>query len=108
MKALKFLVALCLYGSFAISSANAQAIVYEGESWWWNTGYNTYFTTLTHEVITPSGNHLIILYFQLDMEDPMVPDKGVFKFLNGGWEIFINVDGVALAKLQVNGKDKLP
>ena len=108
MKKLKFVFAFLVVSFFAINIAKSQAIVYEGNWWNWNTGYGLYFTAETHEVYAPNGNVSIILYFYLDLNDPMVPDKGVHKFYVGDWEIWINVDGVALAKMQINGKDKQP
>lgn len=106
MKKLKFVFAFLVVSFFAITMAKSQAIVYEGQTWMWITDYGVYITNETHEVYAPNGNVSIILYFYLDLDDPYVPEKGVNKVYLGYWEIWINTDGVALAKYQVNGKDK--
>jgi hypothetical protein len=88
-------------------AASSQTIVQEGNLWSWDTGYDKYYTYDTHEVYTPSGNSPIILYFYLDMNDPVVQEFGLNEiYTEGCWEIWINVDGVALAKKHINEKDK--
>jgi hypothetical protein len=108
MKQLKILFACLVMAMFLLpQAARSQAIVQEGDLWYWETDYDGYYTYETHEVYTPSGNCSIILYFYLDMNDPLVPEFGLNKiYTEGGWEIWINVDGVALAKKHINGKDK--
>jgi hypothetical protein len=107
MKQLKILFACLVMAMFLLpQAAKSQAIVQEGNLWYWETDYDVYYTYETHEVYTPSGNSSIVLYFYLDLNDPLVPEFGLTKLILGDWEIWINVDGVALAKYKINGKDK--
>jgi hypothetical protein len=108
MKLLRILfLSFILAAFFMPQEAKAQAIVQEGVEWVWITDYgDLFFTTETHDVMTPSGNHLIVLYFYLPLDHPYVPEKGVNKFWIGDFEVFVNTDGVALIRLKENGSQK--
>jgi hypothetical protein len=84
MKTLKILAFLCVMLSFATNDVKAQALVVKGNTWYWDTywvGLNgsSYQTTESHTVITPSGNFLTKITFKLNVNDPLVPAKGVNK-----------------------------
>jgi len=89
MKTLKFLALLCILLGLAVNTVQAQAIVMtEDENdgripTYWNfyDGVEHYhFSTDWHLVITPSGNINGIFTFQLNLEDPLVPENGVNTF----------------------------
>jgi hypothetical protein len=79
MKPLKIVVVLCFVFGFAMNDAQAQAIVIHDQTRVLRTGYSPYIPIDSYAVLTPSGNLLISVTYQLDLEDPLVPDKGVIK-----------------------------
>jgi hypothetical protein len=79
MKPLKFLVVLCFVFGFAMNNTQAQAFVIHDQTRVLWTDYGPYLPMDSYAVLTPSGNLLISVTYQLDLEDPLVPDKGVNK-----------------------------
>ena len=108
MKTLKFFVLLCIITVFSIESVKAQAHVDKDRQWTWYTDYGTYVSTGSQDVFTPSGIWKSIVTYQLDLNDPLVPDKGVNKLYYsdeiGTQVIYIWPDGRALVIWL--GKDK--
>jgi hypothetical protein len=68
---------------FAVNTAQAQAaVIRELEPTYkilW-TDYKTYDVVDFQIVVTPSGNINITATYQLDLLDPLVPEKGVAKY----------------------------
>jgi len=85
MKTLKFLAVLFIIFGFAWNTAQSQAFVIHDQTRVLYTGYNEgYLPEDSYAVVTPSGNLIISATYQLDSEDPLVPDKGVNKVLVRG------------------------
>jgi hypothetical protein len=86
MKTLKFLALLCILLGFAVNTSQAQAIVMTEDendgripTFWdeYPAGvWHKYTSTDWHLVITPSGNINGTITFNLNPEDPLVPDNG--------------------------------
>lgn len=79
MKTIKCLVVLCILFCLTANESQSQAIVVKDQSRVLLTGYGFYFPVDSYAVLTPSGNLLISATYQLDPEDPLVPDEGVNK-----------------------------
>jgi len=104
MKIIKFFLILCLVSGLSIQAARSQAVVLKGETFYWG-----YYESLQSQVVmSPSGNILIKMLFQLDPLDSRIPARGsselhlkVFFFFNGGYELegemTIHSDGKAVA-----------
>lgn len=110
MKIARFLIALCLICGFAVTDAQSQAVVLKGETF----TLGAYDSKESQVVITPSGNMMVRMTFQLDVTDPLVPPKGsreitavlIFHFnatyrLEG--TIIITSEGKATAAFRLNG-----
>ncbi len=109
MKKLKILALIVILAGFALQSANAQAIVEKSDvGWTIVTPDGEYISTHWHKVQTPSGNILeISIFFEIDVCDPIVPEKGIKKLDSGtGFTLFIMSNGHAVLKLYTNGKYK--
>ncbi len=110
MKIVRFLFALCLICGFAVPDAQSQAIVLKGETF----TMGSYDSNESQVVITPSGNMMVRMTFQLDVTDPLVPPKGsceitavLFFFFNGFYNlegtVIITSEGKATATFRLNG-----
>jgi hypothetical protein len=83
MKMLKILFVLCILFGFAVNKAQSQAashedlprILWTDLSW----TFNGYISVDDHLVLTPCGNVLRTVTYQLSLDDPLVPKKGVNK-----------------------------
>jgi hypothetical protein len=117
MKKLKVFAFLCIMLGLTASAVNAQAVIVKDATWWWFTGHETYVSTETQSVATPSGNLLVKLTFQLDLDDPLVLEKSVNKLWIGIWywsevtgwlwvedaQVIITPAGMAKFIFRVNG-----
>lgn len=110
MKIARFLIVLSLICGFAVHSAQAQAYVLKGETFYF--GY--YDSDQSQVVMTPSGNILVKITFQLDDDDPLVPTEGSYEYpatLNfhfNGWfylqgVVVVYSDGSANARFKLKG-----
>ena len=104
MKGLKFIIIALTAGLFAFNTAKSQSIVYKDMMWYWHRPNKIYTTTQTHEVNAPSGTISIVLFFQLDTDDPLVPKKGVVRINGEVWDTLIHSDGFAVCTYHLNGK----
>jgi hypothetical protein len=112
MKKLKVAVLMCIFSLFALCTIQAQAEVLKGGTWYWGA----YSTDNSQIVETPSGNLLIKLVWQLNEDDPRVPEKGVNKisvnaiyYFDGVWvypkdmKMIITADGKGVSIYHING-----
>ena len=108
MKTIKKIALLFIIIVVAANSANSQADVYRGDLWIMTVytapdggTWGPYYSTETQRVSTPSGNIVITTTFQLDLNDPRVPENGVYKmpsvahYYNNG-EYYETLDGEKL------------
>lgn len=82
MKKITFIFGLALLlGLFALNNtANAQAVVIQDEVAYLGT-YDDVYESYYHQiVVTPSGNIKYKAKFWIDLDDSMVPEKGVAKY----------------------------
>jgi len=79
MKTIKFLAVLLIMIGFVTNTAQSQAFVIHDQTRVLWTGYSGYLPDDSYAVLTPSGNVLLSATYQLDPEDPLVPEKGVKK-----------------------------
>jgi hypothetical protein len=86
MKTIKRLALLFIICGFAANNAKSQADVYRGGLWMMTIytapdggTWGPYYSTETQRVFTPSGSIMITTTFQLDLDDPRVPENGVYK-----------------------------
>ena len=104
MKAVKFLILAVAAGLLAFNTAKSQAIVKKGEMWYWHRPDKIYTSTQTHEVYAPSGSISLVMFFQLDPNDPLVPEKGVVRINGEVWDTLVHSDGFAVCTYHLNGK----
>ena len=113
MKKIKVAALMCIISLFAVCSIQAQAEVFKGGTWYWGASYSTDNSLV---VVTSSDNLLIKLVWQLDENDPRVPEKGVNKIsvtavyvLDGqlvypkDMEMIITADGKGVSIFHING-----
>ena len=87
--------------TFAMNTAQSQAFVIHDQTRVLWTGYSAYLPEDSYAVLTPSGNVLLSVTYQLYPEDPLVPDKGVKKVVvwggTGGNDWIWSWDGMRFA-----------
>jgi hypothetical protein len=76
MKFLKFLFGFFLIGTFAVNTALPQAAVIKNESWVWQYCYSVQ----SHTLISPTGDIVARMTFQLDPGDDRIPQNGIKKY----------------------------
>ena len=79
MKAIRVFAVLMLLAAVGITSMNAQALVKTDFGWTLRTYDGIYPAVSTMAVFTPSGNILHKQEFIIDLDDSIVPEKGVNK-----------------------------
>lgn len=85
MKTLKILACLCIMLGFAVSTAQSQAVVIKDWGKTLSTYEGRYPAISSQIVVTLSGNVQVTSTYQVDLSDPIVPEKGVNKIpVTGG------------------------
>lgn len=110
------LIAMCLIAGFAVQTARPQATVRKGTTFKWYISESVYYeSTKSQIVLTPSGNLLAKVTFQLDPDDlDWIPMTGyveipvvIVVFENGYYTLSgvmtITPDGKAVAVLHLKG-----
>lgn len=101
MKTLRVIALVFLLGSIGASALNGQALVLNDFSWKLRTHDGIYPAVDMMAVFTPSGNILHKQTFLIDLEDSIIPEKGVNKI---SFTTKVRYQGEIYEMLSVNGK----
>jgi hypothetical protein len=116
MKTIKLFVFLIIMLGFAVNTAQSQAIIVKDFKHCLNTQSGIYYTYETQKVDTPSGVMLFKATWHIDLDDPIVPDKGINKFIAVLWydyegetirledqEMIVKANGTVTVIYHING-----
>ena len=105
MKVIKVLFLCFIFSAFFCGNSNAQAIVIKDDIW----TLGDYESIDAHEVYTPSGCMNLSATFQLDKDDPLVPQKGegTIKRYVGAWIYFMGEWYLTTGILRINPSGKV-
>ncbi len=79
MKAGRIGVAMVIMLGLGLCELQAQAVIFKDRQWTLDTGYGIYKSEDNRGTFTPSINVVHQQGFIIDLDDPLVPEKGVKK-----------------------------